>query len=209
MNCCDVNGLNTLFSGRVVAREKRRFERHGPTEHQRRIITSLPDPHGCSVLDIGCGIGALSFELLKRGASHAYLVDVSRAYLQAARALTQQQDLENKVTLILNDLVQHSDNPPAEIVLLDRVVCCYPDARALLERAASLSTGTLAFTYPQPSWLLNLFQGGMNFVMKLLRRDYRLYLHPPALLMQAATSQGHRPVLERSLGVWRLVVLVR
>ena len=171
----------------------------------------MGDAEGRTVLDVGGGFGALSLTLLERGAARASLVEVSRDYLGAARSLAQTRGVAERMNLLQGDFVT-VEVPPADIVLLDRVVCCYPDAAALLTKAARHSEALLIVTYPKPRPLLELFRTLLNTGMKLFRRDYRFYLHDEARILEAATSDGHRKVSHRSLGtlgVWRLLVLER
>ncbi len=209
MSCCNPNGLNEMFGGSYVAAERRAFERRGLRERQKRILGAVGDANGKTALDIGGGFGALSLTLLERGAAQASLVEVSRDYLEAARSLAGARGVTEKMNLLQGDFVT-VETPPADIVLLDRVVCCYPDAAALLSKAARHSEGLLVLTYPKPRPLLKPFRSLLNTGMKLLGRAYRFYLHDEASILEAAMSSGHERVLHRSLGlVWQLLVLER
>ena len=86
MACCDPNGLNQVFAGPVVQRELRAFRRKGLNRRQRKMVELLePSMPGASVLDVGCGIGAIGTTLLTKGASSSTFVEVSSAYLRGAR----------------------------------------------------------------------------------------------------------------------------
>ena len=211
MSCCNPNGLNEMFGGSYVKSERRAFERCGLKERQKRVLEAVGDADGRTVLDVGGGFGALSLTLLERSAARASLVEVSRDYLEAARSLAGAGGVTGRMNLLQGDFVT-IETPPADIVLLDRVVCCYPDAAALLEKAASHSEALLLLTYPKPRPLLKLFRTVLNTSMKLFRRDYRFYLHDEARILEAAMSDGHQKVSHRSLGtlgVWQLLVLER
>lgn len=99
--------------------------------------------------------------------------------------------------------------PQADVVVLDRVVCCYPDAAALLSKAARYSQRTLVYTYPRPFWFMPLLQTLCALGMRLIGREYRFFLHDPELLLRAATGAGHGRVVTRSVGMWRLVKVYR
>ena len=88
---------------------------------------------GSTILDIGGGIGVIDQELLKAGAGHATMVDVSHAYLDVAREEARDADLLDRIDFHHGDFVgRAAETEPADIVTLDRVVCCYHDADALV-----------------------------------------------------------------------------
>lgn len=204
MPCCDVNGLSKLFRGPLVRLEKYHFDMRGPGKRQR-LMLELCAPHsqGASILDIGCGIGALSLTALGRGAQQASLVDVSAAYLELAEDLARQRGLLEQTSFYQGDATT-LELEPADIVLLDRVVCCYPDAEALLRFATHRSRRLLVFSYPQPSWLTRTFGKLLNTFMGLLGTGYQLYLHPPERLDHGARSSGYRLRHETKVGIWRI-----
>jgi ubiquinone/menaquinone biosynthesis C-methylase UbiE len=96
-------------------------------------------PHGtppAAVLDVGTGVGAIVFELLKRGATSAPAVDMSAAYIAAASKEASRQEVSGAIRFVHGDFVAvASQLAPADLVTLDRVVCGYPDARALIDES--------------------------------------------------------------------------
>ena len=211
MDCCDPNGLNRIFGGRLVRRELQAYQRRGLNSRQRNIIEQLgflaPD---VSVLDIGCGIGAVGLTLLTRGAAGVTFVDVSAAYLRAARALASDAGAGESASFYQADFAaSEGQYPQAEVVVLDRVVCCYPNATALLEKAARHSRRTLIFTYPRPFWFMPLFQALCAFGMRLFGQEYRFFLHDPRQLLRAATRAGHVQVVTYPLGLWQLTKVTK
>ena len=209
MSCCDPNGLNGLFKGSVVEAELRDFKKRGLGKRQKAILEALPGSvAGNSVLDIGCGIGGLGLSLLARGAAHSTFVDVSKAYLRAARGLAKEREGDENVTFIEADFMQ-TDPPPADIVLLDRVVCCYPSAPALLRKAAAHSEAHLTFSYPRPTWWMYLAGRLLNLGMRAWRKDYRFYVHSEDTLLSAAKTSGHTLRDRRSIGVWHILTFER
>ena len=206
MSCCpaDVNGLNRVFRGALVRRERKMFERRGPSERQAGFLAEV-DLAGRTVLDLGCGVGALGLTALARGAASATFVEASQAYLSAARALAEERALGERSSFLSGDAMGLA-LPEADLVMLDRVVCCYPEGPALLRRAAELSREALLLSYPRPSPLLRLAARLAAAVLGLVRHPYRFYLHGEAALAQAAESSGHRLVAEARYGRWQLRV---
>lgn len=202
MECCDANGLDRLFRGAPVRREAREFARRGPNRRQRAFFEGL-EPTGRRVLDLGCGVGALGLTALGRGAADATFVDVSRDYLRTARELADRFELTPRSSFLLGDALA-LELPEAELVMLDRVVCCHPAGPALLTKAARLSGEALLFSYPRASWYLRLGRALGNALMRLWRHPYRFYLHDERALSAAAESAGHRLVAARRFGVWQL-----
>ena len=200
MSCCDTNGLNRMFSGSYVEREKRTFLKRGLSERQQAFFESL-DLDEKSILDLGCGIGALGLTALQRGAERAHLVDVSQASLRLAQELRVQLDLSG-ATFTQGDGAR-LELSTADIVVLDRVVCCYPDAGNLLRKASSLSECDLLFTYPLARWWLRLGRSLLNLSMVVTRNDYRFYVHSEDHLLDAAAQHGHRLKRRQRYGVWQ------
>ena len=211
MDCCDPNGLDEMFAGPLVRQELRAYQANGLNKRQQKLMTLLaPILPGSSVLDIGCGIGALGTALLTKGAGEGTFVDVSSAYLAAAREVAAAAGVGERAVFYRDDFaVSGRLYPQAEVVVLDRVVCCYPDAAALLAKAARHSRRALLFTYPRPLWFVRLFRALCANAMRLTGRDYRFFMHDPAALLRAATGAGHVVVASRPVGVWQLVQLSR
>jgi hypothetical protein len=119
------------------------------------LTQHLPSPVEGSVLDVGGGIGALSFELLDQGAARAMIVDASGAYLDAAAEESKRRDRVGVMQMVPGDFVTLAERvPPAAIVTLDRVVCCYPDYEALIRHAAELAEKRFAYSYPRDRWFV-------------------------------------------------------
>ncbi len=208
MDCCNVNGLDSLFRGPLVDSERVRFEKRGPNRRQQRLLAKVDVSPGSDVLDLGCGIGALGLTLLERGARHATFVDVSAAYLRTARHLTHKHNLLEQSDFLLGDAAT-LDLPDADVVTLDRVVCCYPDAARLLHAASAHSQRYLIFSYPRVNLLMKLGRAFLNGIMRLVGQEYRFFLHAPDTLYAAARQHGHTVQHETTAGVWRIVVFGR
>ena len=207
MNCCDSNGLDKMFAGPLVREELRAYRASGLSKRQRKLVTLVGHlPPGASVLDIGCGIGAVGTALLARGAGEGHFIDVSSAYLAAAREVAADAGVGERAAFYRDDFaVSEHPYPQADVVVLDRVVCCYPDASALLAKAARHCRGTLVFTYPRAFGFARLFGALCALLMRFSGREYRFFVHDPATLMRAATVAGPARVVVRSAGVWQLV----
>lgn len=202
MSCCDVNGLNRIFKRNFAEGDKRKFLKKGLDKRQRGFLENF-NPEGGSVLDIGCGVGTLGFSALQKGATKTQFVDVSRAYLEAAKGLSKYFDVEEKTSFVQGDFVT-LEFEPADTVMLDRVVCCYPDAPALLRKAAAHSQSTLLFSYPLPRWWMRLGRAFLNSMVALTGNPYRFYVHDEASLLTAATSSGHELAHTERYGLWLL-----
>lgn len=208
MGCCEVNGLNRVFSGPLVRQDLRAFRRKGLNKRQAQIVGELENVvEGSSVLEIGCGVGAVSTTLLRKGARVGHYVEISSDYLEAAREIAEDAGVSEKAAFHLDDFAAAKNRyASADIVVLDRVVCCYPNGIKLIAKAARHSERYLVYTYPRPLWFIRFFKAMLSFTMRLFRQDYRFFIHDSERLAQAATEAGHVLVVTRAIGLWQLVV---
>jgi 2-polyprenyl-3-methyl-5-hydroxy-6-metoxy-1,4-benzoquinol methylase len=165
---------------------------------------------GASVLEIGGGIGEIEVELLKAGAARAENLELSGAYQEPARALAVQAGVQERIDWRIHDLAQDPGAvAPADLVVLHRVVCCYPDYERLLGAAADHTRRALVFSYPPRNPLSRAFYGVFNLVMRLTQSSFRGFAHPPAAMLAVLEDHGLRPTYQRRSRIWQVAGLER
>jgi magnesium-protoporphyrin O-methyltransferase len=100
-----------------------------------------------TVLELGCGSGALLVELLTRGVSWADGIDLSPASLDAARRRADAAGVGERVQFAAGDAAR-LELAPHDWVILDRAICCYPDMPALINRAIGAARARVCFSVP-------------------------------------------------------------
>jgi len=212
-NCCRHNhGLNSLFDERLTRDEVKAYWQRGIDKHAQRLVetVSARGVEGASVLEVGGGVGGLHLELLKRGAARATDVDVSSAYVAAAQSVAEKLGVRERVDYRVADFAHEAESVPgADVVVLHRVVCCYPDMPRLVTAAAQHARRLMALSFPTGAWYMRAGEKVMNFVMWLTRSGFRFYVHPPQAILATAAAAGLRPVQRKSSWPWQIVVFER
>lgn len=170
----------------------------------------LEDVQGGELLDIGGGIGAIQHELLHDGIARAVHVDASTAYLETSRAEAERRGHAQRVKYHYGDFVDLVDAvPPADIVTLDRVVCCYPDMPRFLAASASKARRLYGLSYPREHWGTRTALGLANLFFRVRRSDFRTYLHPPAEIEAQLRRQGLTLVARARTALWHVALYHR
>jgi magnesium-protoporphyrin O-methyltransferase len=212
MDCCNARGCDKVFSEWFARRVATRFRKKGLDKTARRMVAFL-DSRGvenATVLDIGGGVGELGLALLKCGAARAVNLELSPAYEEEGRRLFREHGLEERVTWRLHDIAAEPDAiEPADIVVLHRVVCCYPDFRRLLGAAADHGRRFVIFSYPSRNPLSRLFVAAANLITRAFREEFRAFVHPPGAMLSVVEERGFRRVLTHRALVWQIAGLER
>jgi 2-polyprenyl-3-methyl-5-hydroxy-6-metoxy-1,4-benzoquinol methylase len=165
---------------------------------------------GATILEIGGGVGHLHVELLRRGAARVTNLEISENYEAEAERLLKTAGMAGRVTRRFIDVAQAPDEvEPADIVVLHRVVCCYPDYTSLLRAAAGHARKTLIYSYPADNVLNRVLFAAENMYRRLTANDFRAFVHPPEGMVRAAQSDGMAVSHQRHARDWDVVGLAR
>ena len=210
--CCVPDGYAQLFDEKNARSDARNYLKKGLDPTGQRMVDEIlrRGVAGASVLEVGGGIGALEIELLRAGAAHATNVELVGTYEQAARELLENVGLAGRVDRTLLDFARDGVQVRrADIVLLHRVICCYPDMESLVRVSADHATRILALSFPADRWWWRIGQWLSRVWFRLRGCAFRLYLHDPRRILAVAEAAGLRPVLQRRGWVWQIAVLER
>jgi magnesium-protoporphyrin O-methyltransferase len=199
-----------MFNGRFAAREARQYRTRGVTGSSQTLVELAGDVQGATVLDVGGGVGAIGLELLAAGAERATNVELSSAYEEEAARLVGERGVAGRVERHVADLVEDNAVGPHDVVVMHRVVCCYPDVEGLMGAAAELTLRRLVLTYPQGRGWLRAGLSALNVLLRVRGCGFRAYLHPVERILEVAEQHGLR--LERRVRhglVWESASLVR
>jgi magnesium-protoporphyrin O-methyltransferase len=205
--CCSsaCPAIDAHFDARIAQRELDSYRKKGPgvtTTMLRDGLAELGSLSG-ALLDIGAGIGALTFELLGRGVERAVSVDASQAFVAAGRRESQLRNQAALIDWIHGDFVALADSiAAAEFVTLDRVVCCYPDYEPLLAGAARHARRALAVSYPREVWYVRMVMAIENLVRAVRGSEFRVVVHPARDMEQLVLRQGFTLARRRATWVW-------
>jgi SAM-dependent methyltransferase len=216
MSCCSgcssYSAAEQQFGSAIARRDLQRYRRKGPDASTRVMLEIVAsDVHaGASLLDIGGGVGVMSFELLARGVREATLVDASPAYLDAGRSEAERPGVASQLRCVGGDVVGVVGSvAPADVVTMHRVVCCYPEWTSLLARATTLSRHLLALSYPRERWFVRAWMGVDNFRRRIAGHPFRTFLHSTADMEEHIAIAGFERVSRRRTPVWCIDVYAR
>jgi hypothetical protein len=211
-SCCS-QGFDRMFGERTARRDLARYRRQGPSKATAELLAALraEGVEGATVLDIGGGVGMVGLELLDAGAGRVTGVDASPAYLRAAREEAERRGHADRMASREGDFVALADSvAPADVVTLDRVICCYPDMEALVGRSADRALRLYGLVHPREAWWTRLGFGALNLGLRLARRSFRAFVHPVAAVDAVAREHGLELRRRRTTGpVWQVALYAR
>jgi 16S rRNA G966 N2-methylase RsmD len=205
--CCNARGCDEFFSARMATRAAESYRKNGIDKPAQRILAFLEKQGiaGASILEIGGGVGELQIELLKRGAANTLNLELSAGYDGEATRLLREAGFEGRVERRLHDLAAEPDGiEAADVVVLHRVVCCYPHYERLLGAAADHARRLLVFSYPPRNVVSRFLLGSENLLLGLRRKEFRAFVHPPARMLAVVEDRGLRQTYAHQPLVWQI-----
>ena len=207
MTCCTrYCAAEGQFNRKRAERDLRRYRRRGADATTRLLLAELRrwPLEGASILDVGGGIGVIELELADSGVSRATVVEASPAYFEVARGELESRYGPRPTQFIIGDFATLAPTlADADVVTLDRVVCCYPDAETLLRAAALRARRFVAFTYPRDRWYVRAFIKCVNFGQRLRRSQFRAFIHSQERMQVVLESAGLVRAARQQTVAWR------
>ena len=164
-----------------------------------------------TVLELGCGSGALLVGLLKSGATRVDGVDLSTGSLAAARRRAEEAGAGDRATFTQGDGAR-VDLDGHDWVVMDRVICCYPDVDALLDNAVPAARSRFAFSVPASRGfrgLVNRVIWGFVSLWDRVRSNAPGYVHSIDLMERRLSAAGFKLLRSETGWIWYLAVWER
>ncbi len=167
---------------------------------------------GRTVLEVGCGPGDLTRELLQSGASKALGIDLAEKSLEVARKRAQKDGLADRAEFrpgngAKDDLDQH------DVVVLDKVICCYPDWLELVGNTSKAAKKIYGFVIPRSDGISGIvtraFVDLQIFILKFRKCGFSPRVHDYDQIHDHLGGQGFsRTHLSRG-PIWMTAVYSR
>jgi protein-L-isoaspartate O-methyltransferase len=211
-HCCSPSGYRWAFSEKRARREARRYQRRGLDRTSRRIVQllTLRGVEGHALLEVGGGVGAIQIELLKMGVTRAVSIEITPTYEEAAGSLLRRAGLEDRVERKVMDFAEGADDvEAADIVIMNRVICCYPDMPKLAAAAAAHSRQVLVLSFPKERRWTRMGVAVGNLLLRATRQRFQVFVHPPERILAIAEQHGLRTTLNEVGLFWQVAELQR
>ena len=213
MNCCcpHTRSASRFFSF-FAGRHRKRFEKKGFETSQMQLMEGLKQAgyQDAKILEIGSGVGHLHQTLLEQGARSAVGVDLAPKMIDEARHWAEERSLTDRTDYVEGDFVEiYPTLSNADVTVMDKVVCCYPDADGLVHATLIKTNRVYALTYPRNLWYVRALVGVMAWGMKVLGSDFRPYVHDPVLIEKWITDAGFGKQYQNHDPIWLTQVYVR
>jgi len=212
MECRQCQGIEKTFTPQMTNRELKAYRKKGPDKTTVMLIDAIrrAGVEGAALLDIGGGVGAIQHALIQAGATHATSVDASAGYTEALREEAAHQGHEDRITQIHGNFVAIAPTvEEADIVTLDRVLCCFDDMPALVSASVLKARRLYGLVYPRDTWWLRGVVAIQHFIANLFRGKMRFFAHRTAEVDALVRSYGFTPNVQHNAGFWQVVMYSR
>jgi 2-polyprenyl-3-methyl-5-hydroxy-6-metoxy-1,4-benzoquinol methylase len=208
-HCC---GADKFFNKKTAAKEYRTYLKKGPSRVTARIIKQLEshDVTGKTMVDVGGGIGALQWWFLQNGGTQTIDIDASTGYLNQAENHAIENDWGDKTQFLAGDCTDVYDQiENADYITLDKVVCCYPNFKEILESTCDKSSSHVSLSYPMGGVIAQAIAslGGLYF--KLKNNSYRPFVHPVNEIRGVFAAKGYQRVVHSRAFPWHIETYVK
>jgi magnesium-protoporphyrin O-methyltransferase len=212
MSCAQCTGIAQEFDARWARRDLRRYRARGAAGTTRRLVHALRGAgiEGTSFLDVGGGVGAIQHALIAAGASHGTHVDASPAHLAASREEALLRGHADRIRYVEGDFVSLAPElDAADVVTLDRVLCCYHDMPALVDASASRARRLLGMVLPREHLPMRLAVRFLNCVQRLRGRSFFVFLHGTEAVEKRVRGHGFRRLVRFQSPLWQIHLYIK
>lgn len=210
--CAQCEGIELTFNEEAADEDLRLYRAEGPDETTGWLLNELKarGVAGLTLLDIGGGVGAIQHDLLKYGAASAVHVDASSAYIETAQREAKRRKLRERIEWHHGNFVELAhDLKPADIVTLDKVICCYDDMPSLVRASARLAKRYYGIIIPRDAWWFRTAAWVMNLVQAIFRNPYRMFVHPHEKIEAIIRRTGLKRSYSHRNFLWQVLVYSR
>jgi len=190
-----------------------RYKNKGLSRSSKLLLKFILDGNAQdkAVLDLGCGAGGLSMELLKHGAQSVVGFDLSPRMIGVAAELARATGFESRAKFQEGNAAT-TELPKSDIVVMDKVLCCYSEWRPLLKNAMDASNIMVGFTVPRDEGITKLpFQVALrvaNYFQKR-RGGVPFYLHPLGTIDKTLRDSGFKRLRKQGSRFWLVFLYSR
>tara|TARA_B100000959_G_scaffold247072_1_gene273074 strand:+ start:759 stop:1397 length:639 start_codon:yes stop_codon:yes gene_type:complete len=212
MGCCQCQGIENVFDEKAAKRQLKRYLKKGPSRTTRILLDEIRKKgvQGLDFLDIGGGIGAIQYDLIKAGASKGTSIEASSAYLDLVRDEEFHNDLAKKVNFQIGDFTtMASEVKSFDIVTLDKVICCYDDVSELVGLSSKIARKIYAVIYPRSAWWTRLLFPMMNFYPIIKGNSFRVFIHPTEKVEEILFDNGFKRNYYTKTFFWQIAIFTR
>ena len=212
MDCCQCKGIETLFNQEEAESKLKAYRKDGPAKTTHMLIEALKAEgiEGSTLLDIGGGVGAIQHELLQAGVQQATGVDASTAYVKVAQEEAEQQGHADRITYHHGNFVDLAPQiAPADIVTLDRVICCYHDMQTLVGLSVAKAERLYGLVYPRDTWWMKVGMHMANLYFRVSRNPFRTFIHPTQAVDALVRGNGFEQHFYKTTALWQVAVYAR
>jgi SAM-dependent methyltransferase len=206
--------ISEFFDREACCRVNRSRDAKRPYGATKALIDGLEATgfRGRSVLELGCGTGYLSTELVFRGAARVTGIDLSEKSVGLARQRAESAGAAERATFVVGDAAT-KQHEPHDVVVLDKVFCCYPDYSVLIDNSLPAARSVYAFSLPASNGIRGLVSRsviGIENAWRRLRGDpFRAYVHDMNRIDALVRAAGFRRVGPSRKLLWAIFVFTR
>jgi magnesium-protoporphyrin O-methyltransferase len=212
MSCCNNDAIEKQFDKNRVANKVNQYHSKGINKETRILVDSLKSIgiEGYSLLDIGCGFGAIGMELLDSGLATVENIEASSSFLESAKTESKKRNLIDKTKFTFGNFTEIAESvSAADIVTLDKVICCYDELEPLVKLSCEKTVKHYGVIYPRDSWWAKAAIGFENLMRKIKGNTFRVFIYSTEEVDSLIKEQGLRRVFYKSMMVWQVVIYSR
>jgi len=212
MGCCQCQGIENMFDKKAANRQLKRYLKKGPSKTTSMLLDAINKKgvQGLNFLDIGGGIGAIQYDLIKAGASNGTSIEASSAFFDVVKEEALQNGLAERVNIKHGDFTTTaSDEDSADIVTLDKVICCYDDMSELVGLSSKLARKIYAVIYPRDVWWTKLALLMVNFYPRIKGSSFRVFIHPTKKVEEIIFGNGLKRNYYATTLFWQVAIFTR
>lgn len=200
-DCCEKPGqrkMNTRMSRRA----------------RRELVLGLQAAgiEGKTILEVGCGPGDLTRELVRKGAVRALGIDLAEQPLEEGRKRAADDGLGDRITYRLGNGAKETLESH-DIVVLDKVICCYPDWMELVSNTAGAAGSIYGFVIPRSDGIsavfVRAFVALQRFILKICKCGFKPFVHDFKKIDAYLARQGLKRTHLNLGPIWMTAVYVR
>jgi magnesium-protoporphyrin O-methyltransferase len=184
------------------------YKSDGLAESSQLLLDFLKNQglDGKHLVELGCGPGGFSIECLKHGAASSIGIDLSPEMVKVANDLATSLNLQTRAKFQVGNAAT-TDIPRADIVVMDKMLCCFPDSTSIFENVISAAGEIIGFIVPRDQGLfkipLRIAVYLKNAYEKLRNRNLGwMYLHSLSRIDQTLKNAGFNYCQKQVSGFW-------